>query len=214
MWEAIGQAIKTFVEKHLIPTVISVVVAIASFLILPADFWMIERIGKVPFALLVAGIVFLIIQLLIFLFRKIHGWLSNKSAAEYRFRNDVKLEKEVLEKIWSEVDALSPDDRKVLKGFVASNNAPIEKSSGSRYFGNSLFNSNWVVSTEEYVEEEKTAVPVHLDLPKKQKGQVMTVNIMDMYDTRTIIVKYKLRDDIYNLLKYSMENYGKISHFE
>lgn len=214
MWEAIGQAIKTFVEKHLIPTVISVVVAIASFLILPADFWMIERIGKVPFALLVAGIVFLIIQLLIFLFRKIHGWLSNKSAAEYRFRNDVKLGKEVLEKIWSEVDALSPDDRKVLKGFVASNNAPIEKSSGSHYFGNSLFNSNWVVSTEEYVEEEKTAVPVHLDLPKKQKGQVMTVNIMDMYDTRTIIVKYKLRDDIYNLLKYSMENYGKISHFE
>ena len=46
MWEAIGQAIKTFVEKHLIPTVISVVIAISSFLILPTDFLMIERIGK------------------------------------------------------------------------------------------------------------------------------------------------------------------------
>ena len=69
MWEAIGQAIKTFVEKHLIPTVISVIIAISSFLILPTDFWMIERIGKVPFALLVAGIAFLIIQLLkIYLF--------------------------------------------------------------------------------------------------------------------------------------------------
>lgn len=95
MWEAIGQAIKTFVEKHLIPTVISVVIAISSFLILPTDFWMIERIGKVPFALLVAGIAFLIIQLLIFFFRKIRGWISNKSAEEYRFQNDVKLEKSV-----------------------------------------------------------------------------------------------------------------------
>ena len=163
MWEAIGQAIKTFVDKHLIPTVISVVVALTSFLILPADFWMIERIGKVPFALLVAGIVFLIIQLLIFLFRKVHGWLSNKSAAEHRFQNDLKHEKEVLEKLWSDVDALSPDDRKALKGFIASGNVPIEKSSGSRYFGNSLFNSNWIVSTEEYVEEAKTAKPVHID---------------------------------------------------
>ena len=68
MWEAIGQAIKTFVEKHLIPTVISVVVAISSFLILPSDYWMIERVGKVPFALLIAGISFLTIQLLIFFF--------------------------------------------------------------------------------------------------------------------------------------------------
>ena len=70
MWEAIGQAIKTFVEKHLIPTVISVVVAITSFLIFPPDYWMIERVGKVPFALLVAGITFLVIQLLIFFFER------------------------------------------------------------------------------------------------------------------------------------------------
>ena len=68
MWEAIGLAIKTFVEKHLIPTVISVVISIASFLVLPADYWMITRIGKVPFALLVAGIEIIAVQLVVFCF--------------------------------------------------------------------------------------------------------------------------------------------------
>ena len=98
MWEALGQAIKTFVEKHLIPTVISVVVAISSFLILPSDFWMIERVGKLPFALLVAGVAFLIIQLIIFFFLKIRRWNSNKAAEKYRFQSDVKLEKEEAKK--------------------------------------------------------------------------------------------------------------------
>lgn len=214
MWDAIGQAIKTFVEKHLIPTVISAVISIASFLVLPTDYWMITKIGKVPFALLVAGIVFLSVQFIMFCFGKITRQCAKRASKEHHNQSDIKLEKEAMEKLWSEVDALSPDDRKALKEFIASGNAPIEKSSGSRYFGNSLFNSNWIVSTEEYVEEEKATEPVHFELPKKRKGQVMTVNIMDMYDTRTVIVKYKLRDEIYNLLKYSMEKYGKISHFE
>lgn len=208
MWEAIGQAIKTFVEKHLIPTVISVIIAISSFLILPTDFWMIERIGKVPFALLVAGIVFLIIQLLIFFFRKIRGWISNKSAEEYRFQNDVKLEKEVLEKLWSSVDAFNQDDRKVLHEFLESQNAPIERYSGIHYCGNSLFNSDWLVSTEEYRETE----PVSFNPPKKKGG--VTLNVFDTYSTRTVIKKYKLREDIYNVLRYSMDKYGKVSHFE
>lgn len=209
MWEAIGQAIKTFVEKHLIPTVISVVVAISSFLILPSDFWMIERIGKVPFALLIAGVAFLIIQLLIFSFRKICGWISNKSAEEYKFQNDVKLEKEALEKLWSNVDAFNQDDRKVLHEFLESQNAPIERSSGIHYYRNSLFNSDWLVSTEEYRETE----PVSFNIPE-HKAILVFKNSFDTGGTRTVIKKYKLREDIYNVLKYSMDKYGKISHFE
>ena len=214
MWEAIGQAIKTFVEKHLIPTVISVVIAIASFLVLPADYWMITRIGKVPFALLVAGIVFIVIQFIVFCVNKIRKHSANRASKDYRNQKSVELENEAMEKLWSEVDALNPDDRKTLKELVVSGNAPIVRSSGNRYFGNSLFNSYWIVSTEEYADEEKPKEPVNVDLPKKRKGQVMTVNIMDLYETKTIIVKYKLRDDIYNILKYSMDKYGKISHFE
>lgn len=90
MWEAIGQAIKTFVEKHLIPTVISVVIAIASFLVLPADYWMITRIGKVPFALLVAGIVFIVIQFIVFCVNKIRKHSANRASKDYRNQKSVR----------------------------------------------------------------------------------------------------------------------------
>ncbi len=46
MWDVIGQVLNTFLEKYFIPTIISIVVAIISLLILPTDFWMITKIGK------------------------------------------------------------------------------------------------------------------------------------------------------------------------
>ena len=44
MWNAVGESLKVFLEKHLIPTVISVVAAIVVFLVLPADNWIIEKL--------------------------------------------------------------------------------------------------------------------------------------------------------------------------
>lgn len=49
MWDAVGESLKVFFEKHLIPTVIAIVSAIIAVLMLPSDFWMIEKIGKTGF---------------------------------------------------------------------------------------------------------------------------------------------------------------------
>ena len=38
MWQSIGDAIKIFLEKHLIPTVIAVVSAIVALVVLPSDY--------------------------------------------------------------------------------------------------------------------------------------------------------------------------------
>ena len=65
MWDAVGESLKVFFEKHLIPTVIAIVSAIIAVLMLPSDFWMIEKIGKTGFVVLVAGVVFIIIKILI-----------------------------------------------------------------------------------------------------------------------------------------------------
>lgn len=209
MWEAIGQAIKVFVEKHLISTVISVVISIIAFLVLPTDFWMIVKLGKVPFALLVAGILFLFIQLVIYFYHKITKWLFNKAFYRHYDQSADEGERKTLEKLWSAVDAYSPDDRKTIKEFLQTNNTPIEKSSGVCYFSSSLFNSNWVISTEEYGEEKPV---VHI--PEKLKGKAIPINPSAFVGGREIIMKYKLRDEIFNALKYSMDKYGKISHFE
>ena len=65
MWNAIGEAIKLFFEKHLIPTTISIVSAIAAYLVLPVNYWMVEKLGKVWFLIFATGVAFLTIQLLI-----------------------------------------------------------------------------------------------------------------------------------------------------
>lgn len=46
MPDSIGEALKIFLEKHLVPTVISVVAAIVALLVLPTDYWMIEKNRK------------------------------------------------------------------------------------------------------------------------------------------------------------------------
>ena len=117
------------------------------------------------------------------------------------------MKKNDMEGLWTAVDKFNPDDRNLLKEFLDNDNAPIERSSGYRYFGNSLLASEWVVSTEEYGKEEPPIV-----LSEQLKGKA--IPLCSMEPVRTIVVKYKLRDDVFSFLKYSKEKYGKISHFE
>lgn len=61
MWEAIASVLKIFLEKYLIPTVISVVGGILALLYLPEEYsWMTEKIGKVTIVILVAGLIFFV----------------------------------------------------------------------------------------------------------------------------------------------------------
>ena len=60
MWDAITAAIKAVGEKYVIPLSLAVVVAIGAIIVLPEDYWMILKIGKVAFCIFVVGIVFLI----------------------------------------------------------------------------------------------------------------------------------------------------------
>lgn len=211
MWDVIGKILNTFLEKYFIPTIISIVAAIISLLILPTDFWMIAKIGKLLLFILVAGMAFLFTMLILNLGKKISEINSNKSQKERQYQKNMKEEKEFFEGLWSQVDDISPDDRQLLKYFIASGNAPIEKLSGTCYLGNSIFNSSWLVSTEDYKEDEQEVI---LSESMKEKLTPENSNIFSNLGGRTIIKKYKLRNDIYLSLKYSMDNYGKISHFE
>ncbi len=207
MWSAITEFCKVFAEKHLVPSVISVVGAIAALLFLPSDYWMITKVGKFLFFFFAAGVVFLVIKLLMWLWQKIRAWFGKKEDKQYYNHRASKQEKMDMEELWTAVDSFGPDDRKLLKEFLDSNNTPIERPSGTRYFGKSLLASNWVVSTEEYGEEEQTII-----LSDHLKGKAIPVGSLGI--GKPLVVKYKLRDEIFTALKYSKEKYGKISHFE
>lgn len=150
MPDSIGEALKVFLEKHLVPTIISVVAAIVALLVLPADDWMIEKIGKTLFFSLVAGVVFLTIQFFVLLWKGIqhlkHRAYIFKEYKEMKVREN----QENLEKWLSFVDKLSPDDREMIRQFIRTENQPIieYRHFYRAYNPNSIYETNAIVTTE------------------------------------------------------------------
>ena len=150
MPDSIGEALKVFLEKHLVPTVISVVAAIVALLVLPADYWMIEKIGKFLFFFLIAGVVFLVIQLLMLVWKGIqslkHRAYIKKSYKEMKVREN----QEGLEEWLSFADKLPPEDRELIRQFLRTDNKPIvERRHVYRtYNPNSIHCTNAIVTTE------------------------------------------------------------------
>ena len=145
MWSAVGDALRVFFEKHLFPTVISIVVAIAVFLILPADYWMIEKLGKTWFLALVAGVVFLIVQMLIAIAKGIRHLCYRADLARQRREIDNKNGQEAVEKWLSFVDKLSPDDRALIIKFIENENEPEIEHGYVWHSSESIYNTNLVI---------------------------------------------------------------------
>lgn len=108
-------------------------------------------------------------------------------------------ERENLQQLWDMVDSFSEDERKDLKKFLESNNKPIPKY-GLYFSFSSLYSTNWVVSIEKHATEQVKVID-------SITGEEKVFNRISTH-------MYKLNDDIYEMLKYSLEKYGKISNFD
>ncbi len=125
--EKIVDVLKIIFEKHLIPAVLSLVLAAGVFIMTPKDYWIIQKITTTWYYLLIAGVFFLIIQLVVFLYNTVPEKLYWKKQAKKREKNE---ENEAMENLWSYVDRLMDSDRAILYEFLENNNSPIEKSGG------------------------------------------------------------------------------------
>ena len=101
MLESLAEALKIFLEKHLIPTVISLFVAGIIILFIPDDSWMIKKITVTGVYLLMAAGVFLVVQLL----RYSYESLSEKMYWKKRGKESkIEDEKREMEYLWSFID--------------------------------------------------------------------------------------------------------------
>ena len=148
MLDNVGEALKIFLEGHLIPTVISVVAAIAALLLLPSDYWMLEKIGEKLFFLLIAGIVFLVIQLIMFLGKGIRCLRHNDyTTKEYNMMKESQNQKKIEEWL-SFIDKLPPDDREMIYRFLNTDNKPIMEPRNVYRSYNSIRNTNAIIMIE------------------------------------------------------------------
>lgn len=125
MWESLGDVIKVFFDKHLIPTILSLVLGTVVLLITPKDFWILMELTKAWFWLFVSGCIFLIIQLVIYLYSKWKDWrYSNYLEAKRKTAQEQEKEERIRD-LWDYIDTLSTEDREYVKRFLKNENQPI-----------------------------------------------------------------------------------------
>lgn len=204
MWEALGTSIKSFMEKDLIPFMISLAAGIVAVIFLPEDNWMIEKVGAVWIGILAFAACFLLVKLIVSIAKGIKSLTIKGANKKYRKKQDQKEEKETLAKLWGTVDAMTPGDRQTLQLFLDNGNSPLEESGSCFHSCESVLWSCWIASTK---------VPYEFEGQERQPS-VNSNGIPNFYFINQGKTRYKLKDDIYQLLKYSKEKYGRISNFE
>lgn len=178
------ELLKVFLEKHLFPTIIGFVGAIAIYILTPDSNRVLIKLGIILYVVFFWASLFLFVELVIFLYCSIRSLIEKRNTAKQSSEIEeerVKKEKEKnLELLWNSVDELTPNLRKCIKELLENNNTALSLG---------------------YLE--------HLD----PLGRCFfnETNITDHGQKRTMI---KLKSNRYEELKNSYEKYGRISHFE
>lgn len=204
--EKFFELLKVFLEKHFIPAVISIIAAILSIAVTPEDAKLIARIGKPQYAILFFCIAFVVIEFIVWIVKTIRKKVDKvRENNRHKKYQEVEMQ-EALENVWTLVDGMDPHDREMLMGFLKNNNLPICVK--GELGGNCLLTSRYVVSTVVSNDDKVT-----LNDPGGvlgNKGNRIFVSEMSFGIQKR---QYKLRDDFYQILKYSYDRYGRISHF-
>lgn len=202
MEKNIIELLKLFIEKYLYQTLISVVVSIFCVAFFPDIFGIYKRMGKFIYGIFLFCITFLIISIIIYFKTTIKKKIQQTKYE--REKNSCELQED-LENLWTYVDSLSVEDRNYLKIFLDNGNAPIERN-GYPFIQGLFTNTNIILCTEKEKKPIKT---------QNQDEIISSETFYHIYNSCVTQNKlYRLRNEFYELLKYSYENYHKISHFD
>ncbi|MDP3388086.1 MAG: hypothetical protein Q8S24_12680 [Eubacteriales bacterium] len=198
MWEAFGGAIKVFAEKYLIASIISLIIGTVSYILTPDDFWVLTKLNKIWYFLLISGCMFIFIHGTIVIFHKIQGLRYSL----YHKNRISSTNKEALEKLWTLVDGFDQEDRKLLLKFISNGNSPYLVNGNVHYSSEKLLGSQYVHKIQGY---------------KSDNSKLQIVEKFDpikMMVSSESYVQYVLIEPFYKSIKMSHEKYGQICHFK
>lgn len=203
MEKSIVDCLKVFLEKYFILSVMAVVLTFITFLAVSSDLFIIRKLGNTMFSVFSFCVWFLILVLFKFIlnngFKLFYAQRNKKCLRKIHKEERLKMNKNVLEGIWTHVDSMSTRDYELLMDFVINGNKPYVAS--GFFCGNSLLNSGWVHKTL-FKEDEKIS-----------SSEEVLPNLNVIPYCIPVQYQYILKEDIYQILKYSQDKYGRISHF-
>ena len=210
--EKLIDLLKIIAEKYLVQTVASVALAILGVAFLPNLFGMTNRVGKTLYGVLIFCLGFLLIQGV----KHICTIVKNKATEKNKKRLSDEREKREAEKsaakaiarLWDYVDSLIPQDRNYLMEFLKTGNQPIEVIGEA--FGNRLLANRDIVACMEQQQKCASTLNRKIEFDGRLVFPPLGITYMEHPSPTKL---YRLKDDYFELLKYSYEKYGKISHF-
>ena len=197
MFEKIVDILKEFLEKHFLPFLSSVVITGIVYYITPNDFTVLTKLEKNFYLLVVFCFSLLIIEILIILIRKIKNKIYNlKEKKKY----DDRIIQENRNYLYDLLDSLSPEEFDLVEYLVNNNNQYI---TSYMDYVNNRYNFDRMFDSRRYKVKEDEIVSVDL----------YNINKKCSYKKGAYVNQFKLREDIYEILKYLKKKTGKISRF-
>lgn len=203
--EQLADVIKIFIEKHLIPSIISVAGAIATYLLFPQDNWIILKLGTTMFILLFFCSYFLLVQLLIIAVRSLKRFIVQKC---YELREDKEEEQKAIQEINEFFDRLSPQDKDILLTFVKNGNK-ILLTYEHYYSGFYNFLQNYnIVNVSDYIGDIHT-------LDKEHYWILTDLEQMLISQTQPVIglKQYRIKSEFFKELMWVYKSNGKLGNF-
>lgn len=207
--ENLSAVLKIFIEKHLIPTIISIAGAITTLLFISEDNSVIHKIGKVLFIILAFCLYFLLVQFFMQVVNIVKKIFSSISYSNYRIKEKNKKTQEAIESINEFVDKLSPEDKKTLVTFVKNRNKILITYNRMGMYNNYDLLSNLnIVNVSDYVGDLTTIDREHYWI-KSELEECIKLNMTHIGGLK----QYKLKDDIFHDFKYVYDLTGKLGNF-
>lgn len=111
-----------FLDKYFFDTIISVTVTLLINIVLPNNYWMIEKIGITYFRVFIFCTVFVIFNAVVSVYKELKNKKRKKEQNEIKQRKRLKQREENLEFWRNQADDLSYYERRVIVGFINSGN--------------------------------------------------------------------------------------------
>lgn len=195
MIEKLIELLKDFFEKYFIQALIAVLPTIFIYYKTPEDFDFLKKLGKELYCTFFFIICFLMIMFIITVFKKINNFRKSKI---YEREANKELEKENIEALWNCIDNLDAKEKNIVKYFLENNNRVVYA------YGHYNLDVLFELCNSSKIESDGTMKA--FDFFKLVENEKVEAGCQ--------LFQFKLKDNIYELLKYSKSKYGKISNFE
>lgn len=205
--ERLADILKVFIEKHLISSLISITGAIATYLLVPHENWILAKLGTGLFICLAFCICFLIIEIVKKLVYAVLKVSTNLQENSYRNKQIEIKNKKAIQEINEFVDRLSPQDKDILITFIVNGNQILIAFDCISNFDCLLQNTN-IVNSSVYVGDilnaDRSRYWITSDLEQLLKSGMHPA---------AGLKQYKIKDALFHDFQLVYKTTGKLGSF-